>query len=631
MPLDSAFARLCRLGPALALVAIVLGPAPWAHSADDKPQPASAAQLKQLIEQLGAESYDLRVRAQNDLAKLGLDAFDALLAAQTHPTIEIQMRAKYLLRSIAVHWTEENDPAAVQTRMKDYHLLRDEDRKARIDGLASLDEPAVLAVLCRVARYEQSPVLSKWAALKAIQRKTVLDEANRKALATAIDRIAGPSERPAVLWLRTLAQTWADPSGSLPRWAEHSQFEEDTLAQQPRQTSREIVRDLYRWQIELLTQLKRDQDAVAMMRRTYEFLDGSTAQLTEIVDWLVSRQAWSGVLELRDRYPAVFADSHTLLYRLAEAQLALKQDPQSAASAKQARELRSDNFAEHLVAAKSLTDRGLLEFAEQEYRMVIEAAGAGGPAFNQVMEFQARFELAEMLHDFSRDLPAGEVLKPAVEKMFPPGKDPAEGESARENAQRARRAPDGIRARMHYFYALHYREQKDLAKAKAELKSALDGDGADADVLIAYFRLPNLDDAEQTDIRARVQESIDEYRDGMKNGEEALKEADSEAEKQQALNYIALECNQFAWLVSNTFGDFEAAAKASHRSLDIKPEEGGYWDTLGRCYYAKGDLEGAIKHQQHAVKLQPHSGQIRKQLEFFQAELARKAVPAKQP
>jgi hypothetical protein len=50
-------------------------------------------------------------------------------------------------------------------------------------------------------------------------------------------------------------------------------------------------------------------------------------------------------------------------------------------------------------------------------------------------------------------------------------------------------------------------------------------------------------------------------------------------------------------------------------------------DTLGRCYYAAGDLENAVKYQSQAVKLDQHSGQMRRQLEFFQKELAAKGTP----
>ena len=85
---------------------------------------------------------------------------------------------------------------------------------------------------------------------------------------------------------------------------------------------------------------------------------------------------------------------------------------------------------------------------------------------------------------------------------------------------------------------------------------------------------------------------------------------------------IATACNQYAWLVSNTFGDFDKAIRASHKSVEVrqelKREVGAYYDTLGRCYYAKREFDNAIKYQTQALKLDPHSGQMKRQLALFQ-------------
>ena len=82
--------------------------------------------------------------------------------------------------------------------------------------------------------------------------------------------------------------------------------------------------------------------------------------------------------------------------------------------------------------------------------------------------------------------------------------------------------------------------------------------------------------------------------------------------------------NQFAWLVGNTLGEknpqlADEAIRNSRRSLEIKPDAARYLDTLGRCYYAKGDLENAVRFQREAAQLDPHSGLIREQLELFEA------------
>jgi Flp pilus assembly protein TadD len=84
-----------------------------------------------------------------------------------------------------------------------------------------------------------------------------------------------------------------------------------------------------------------------------------------------------------------------------------------------------------------------------------------------------------------------------------------------------------------------------------------------------------------------------------------------------------------AWLVGNTEGDLDEALRASHRSLELAPETSGYLDTLGRCYFARGDCEKAVKYQSRAVDLDPHSGQIRRQLDFFKQALQTAKAPQK--
>ena len=96
----------------------------------------------------------------------------------------------------------------------------------------------------------------------------------------------------------------------------------------------------------------------------------------------------------------------------------------------------------------------------------------------------------------------------------------------------------------------------------------------------------------------------------------------SEAEREEATRLLASANNQLAWLVSNTTGDFDEALRCSHRSLELAPDTAGFLDTLGRCYYAKGDYENAVKHQTRAAELEPHSGQIRRQLELFKKTLS---------
>ncbi len=577
-------------------------------------------QVAQLVEQLGADDFAVRQRAQTQLSRMGLEAFDALVAAQYPPAVmEVQMRAKFLVRGMNVRWFDESDPPEVARLLKSFGEQSDDERRSRIDRLGNMADLPSITALCRLARYEVNPILSKHAALLILHRPEPKTPILREQTAALITQGIAASKRPAAGWLLLYCRTLREPAATIADWQAVIDKEREMLALQPLLTNRQVVRDLYRWQIELLKPLKRDDEIIALMKQTIELIDNDPAQVIEIVDWLVHRQAWQVVLDVGNRFPQYVSDDHALLYLRAQAHLALQQPQQAKELAAAALKLRSANVEEHLLVAAKLGDKwGLFDYAEQEYREVMRTAAAGSFA-----DFKARFQLSEQLHDQGRELAAAESLQPAIDLMFPAG-DEAKGEIARETARRALRIPEAARSRMFYFYSRHYNEQKDSKQEKDSLAKAIISDPTDADVLIARFRLPNLNAAERSEVNEQIELTTAKFKETVTEWRDAAQEAPDEQERASCNFNLAISCNQYAWLVSNTLGDFDEALKCSQRSVELRPEEGGYWDTLGRCRYAKGDFENAVKDQLQAVKLQPHSGQIRKQLAFFEKALANK-------
>ena len=84
--------------------------------------------------------------------------------------------------------------------------------------------------------------------------------------------------------------------------------------------------------------------------------------------------------------------------------------------------------------------------------------------------------------------------------------------------------------------------------------------------------------------------------------------------------------NQWAWLVSNTEGDFQKAIRYSHRSLELNTKgesgEASFLDTLGRCYFAAGDFENAVKYERMAVAKIDYMQVMQRQLALFEKALA---------
>jgi tetratricopeptide (TPR) repeat protein len=587
-----------------------------AAAATDAPStsipPAAEALQKQasdLIRQLGDDDFATREAAEAKLVQMGLEVFDVLHAAQNDNDPEIALRARHLVRSMSVRWFADDDPPEVVKILRGYGDQTDDERKSRMDRLAALPQQEGVVALCRLARFETVDVLSKNAALLVLQSSSA-DEPAPVGLAEKIAKVVASSNRPATGWLRLYSKTLLDAGSTLAEWDAASRAEQLTLARHPDKTNREIVRDLYRWQVDLLQRQGKDEEAVAVIRRTISLLDGTPEQLKELVSWLLHAEQHQVVLEVAERFTDEFARQPELLYRLAEAQLKLGQSDEAQTTAERALAIDPEDTDLHRIVALKLQESGLHSWAEREFRHILKATPAGSP-----VDFQIRFLLSEMLHDQAQDQAAGETLQPLCDLM---DKD----EAAKATAARTQRDPESVYSRMHYFYACVLIEQQKLDEAEERLAKALDADPTDADVLIAMYRLPNRSAERQAKTRTLIEESAGAYRKQLKSYEELAAQAQNEQTRAAIQWEIALQCNQIAWLVANTEGDYDEALRLSHQSLEIRVDNPGYLDTLGRCYYAKGDYAGAVRYQSRAVKLDPHSGQIKRQLAFFERELA---------
>lgn len=567
-----------------------------ADTATATPQPADQKKIAQLIEQLGADDYFDREKAQAELTKVGSQAFDSLSEAlDTQRDVEVLGRVSYLLRLIKVEWNDKNDAVEVRNLTQNYEGMDDDARKTVIDQLAQLPDLKPLAALCRIIRFERSQALSKRAAVRLIDRKAAAGEdwgAREKALQTGL----GTSPRPAAEWVRAFLLTKHDPAKAVDTLRTLTNTEMQVLRQYPQRSSPEIVMSLWRKQADLLKQLDRRKEAVAAMMQMVALEQSGTTVLSEVLQWLVENQAWTEIDDLATRFAGRFEQDALLLYALAGARQAQGKQLEAAEIVGRAKKLNPDDQRRHLIIGLELHKRGMIDWSEGEYR---DAVGMGTPG--QVLTLTAQFLLSESLHDRKADLEAAKVLDAATKGMeaaIAQGIDFSEAD----------RTLEANRARAHYFYALHYLETKESKTALRHLLEGLGEDQYDAEILIALFNVPDLEASLRDRVRKLIRESAENYRKQI-----------------QETPNSDTPYNQLAWLLSNTEGDFQEALKASQKSLEIRPESPGHLDTLGRCYFALGDLDNAIKMQTRAVELEPHSQQMRRQLKLFQDAKEKKA------
>ena len=77
--------------------------------------------------------------------------------------------------------------------------------------------------------------------------------------------------------------------------------------------------------------------------------------------------------------------------------------------------------------------------------------------------------------------------------------------------------------------------------------------------------------------------------------------------------------NEYAWLVANTEGDLIRATRYSKRSLELNFDSASFLDTLAHCYAANENPEEAIRCQVVALRKDPGSNTIKKNLQKFLA------------
>jgi tetratricopeptide (TPR) repeat protein len=609
-------------GPAMkpcalaSLVAICLSVGCWPLAADVPGETAGAEldrKISALIEQLGADEYAVRQRAQEELLEIGYDAFDLLCEAENSDDPEIAVQAGYLVRTIRVQWTSPADPRAIQAILGDYESQADERRLVRIKQLAELPNNQGLEWLCRLVRFEASPELSKHAALAIMAQgqpaeKSVWDERS-----ATIGRHMSRSRRAAAAWLLCYLQAHDDPAGALAAWNALTQGELARLETHPQDTSSRIVMELLLEKVRMLDRLGRPDEVDAVMREIVQCERGDAESLAKLIDWLVERKAWPIVDEVGTRFAATIELDAVLLYTLSEARRAAGNGALAEETADKALKLGGDNPLEHLEVAKRLLERGLTEWSDRELSHVIALGPPASPA-----AIQARLLQSDSLHDRLRDREAGGRIKELMDLL---DGDANVQQQVKLLLQQSDKTIDFLRARMYFYFACAAGAEKKVDEQRDFLDKAIDEEPGDLDVIIALHKLKDDDPNRKQRIANLIKSMVDDCR-----------------EKMEEFPDDPVYYNELAWLVANTEGDVDEAIRLSHKSVELVRAEaisdedfkrlGQYLDTLAHCYFAKRDYAAAVKYQTEAAKLDPHTRAIGRQLEVFRAALASAGAPA---
>ena len=611
----------------------------FAKSIDDlnaSPSPYSTSLIQSLIADLGNEEYLKRRDAESRLLGIGVAAFDELQAAEFNPDLEIATRARYILYQIRIQWIRPNDNATVRKVFSNYGSLATEDRRQIIRLMVTQLGDEALGPLCRIARFDPSPQLCREAALVVLQKKNSL-QLHEPTMRATILREIGEGQSPPTQWLRVFADQILQRNRVDPRWSALIDTEIRLLKEQSEETQRRylvklldyhrdlaalhdssMVFDILRRRVDLLSglgmngNLPEDSSSGRWDRLIANLQDHNGthhAPLASSLVWTIENEQWDAYLRLEEHYATAFDDDRLLLYLGALAHGKQENVELSEQYLKRVFEFKLPSLQLHNSYATIIGALGRHDWAEREWRLVIDRV-----PLTEEIALRACIELAILrLHDRQEYQEGVDLLTAAIDAIET---DEDIKNALVKNHRTRALVSQTLPGRKAYLEAFARKAQGDHEGERKFLDKAYQYSRSDPDIMIAMY---HSEDASE-DYQKRVRKQITHY---CSTVELAI--------EKNGNNTSAQLYNIYAWLVSNTEGDYQKALQYSLRSLELQPGDPSYLDTLGRCYYAVGDLDNAIKYQRRAVAKQPHLQVMRRQLKFFEAEKAQSKQFPKQP
>ena len=602
--------------PLLLLLAVgLLGSRSLAAAADDGDSDATSVQ--QLISQLGDEQYVVRQRAESQLLERGAEAFAELQAAGNHADLEISTRAKYLLNQISIDWVHPNDPPIVRSIMARFGELSLQGRLGKVAKLAELDHEQGFGALCRIARYESSGQIARFAALSILE-KGFLPKTRTAAAVKSLKAELGVNQESPQSWVGTYVDQLQSPQQIDPRWLTLLDAEIELLSEKTSKTRKTLVATFLTSHLELCNQLSDAEAIAAGLERRIALgahnNETMSARLVDGISWLTDREQWEALELFENRYEDSIKQEHLVLYHLALARVEQGRIEDSEAVALRALHVAGPDAEQRNLVADVLAELGRHDWAEQEWKSVIETG--------KVTEYQSLMARQSMamhrLHDRLEHKEAADLLTESIDAI---DADPQIKQTYQEDKGMAD-SLKRFRSNREHMLACYEESQGNFERQRQHLELANQLEEGNADILIAMFHLAEKDPGAKDVYRKKVRIRLVEAKQNLEKNIRSVNRLSAKQRQNPGYNVaIAQWHNHWAWLVSNTEGDFKKAVKFSKRSLKLSPGSPSYLDTLGRCYYAAGDLENAIKVQREAIEKHPHMQVMQRQLKQFEDEL----------
>ncbi|MDR1479743.1 MAG: hypothetical protein LBJ00_12490 [Planctomycetaceae bacterium] len=563
-------------------MSLFLGVLVLSATADESAPNAVVVEIRELIQRLGDENFVIRERAGKKLLQIGVIAEHELRQATRSNDVEISLRANALLSQME-QYLRDSQSESVEAFVKIYSIETDPLIKLScIWGLASplpdyCEDGEGLFSLCRIVRFDKDGVMRNEAA-KCLIAFVPFGLSSREKWYQNMYRIFGQNGDDAMLDLihdyvslrtdinklrkktETEVEKRAIESGEsvdYPVKLPKSKELEDRL--------RSFAADLGKFQDEPLYSTIKSGNWVDIL---------VFYALAEMYDEL-------GMIRERDE---VLAKALTMREKLGRSSQIVMND------------FDDKSMNEHFRTAVFLRMKQRINWAEEHFKLVIEEADS------LLMKTVACLEMAMIKHLMADLSGAIEYLEKNSEivksedfkKLFNDSNERIKKNEVQILAYKAQLAA----------------EKGDWNEAKVIVDKTLEIDPYEIDTIILRFKICERN-SDLGVYKNQMRSIIDRATFNIRN--------DMERPGQNNTSGLSphVACNQAAWLLANTNGDFVLARDLIEVAIKREPDSSTYLDTQAHVFALGKQFDKAIEIQTKTIKLSPDTKLFRNALEQF--------------
>ncbi|MCL2743785.1 MAG: hypothetical protein FWE67_08040 [Planctomycetaceae bacterium] len=541
---------------------------------------AQEQDVKALIQQLGDDSYVVRQRAEAQLLRMGVSIYAELRAALNNSDAEIVRRAEQIIQQFNLV-KQGDDDENVRIFKSEYPKEASRVKQARwIQILASPDftfgnpSGSGLQMLCRLLRSEKEHPLRAEAAKALIASAPHTESVREKWYQTLTEQQLEAEQDELCSLVFQFAQV-RTAVNVLKKNTEKKYKEEARKNNTPLNYPVKLTPDA-----QLMKQVKEIAAAIGKFQKAPENNTLIPGSWFDILVYYAIAELYEDLGLIQERDTAQKAAVAVRPKPIAEDLLA-PVDPLDG----------RPFFNEHFFVARFLSERNRFRWVLDHCKIVLQD---GSIAYRRDA-FSMAANSVQMLGDYEA---AAEFLQQKI--------DLVKSDDYKRQYSDSDEQIRNNEARRFYCLAQQSADSGDWKKAAELIEEVLKRDPEEIDTLILRYealkRLPELDANNKDSMKNLIEGAVRKVEQHMHSG-----------------MFASVVCNQAAWLLANTGGDYQTALDLISITMKEEPESPVYLDTQAHVFALGKEYKKAVETQEEAVRLAPDAEVFRKALEKFRS------------